>query len=267
MDLETALDQLYGAPLDEFTSRRNLLAKELKGRAAGTVKALKKPNLAAWAVNQLARKHPDEVEQLFTVTDKLRHAQRRVLSGGKATELRKATDERNKVVSQLKKLAAKALTDAGHGSSASTLESVGDSFMAVASDAEGAELLRKGRLSRELEPSAFVDVTGLTLVEDIADEVPDEAKGDVDLSRLHEARRIVSETRGAAKEARDAFKEADRAAEKLARAAEEAERQAKAAREEHEFAMRAADARKADLDEIEQQLEAAQAALKDLEKS
>ena len=91
-----------------------------KGRASGEIKALKKPNLAAWAVNQLARKHPDEVEAIFDVTEKLRHAQRRVLSGGKATELRKATDERNKVVGQLKKLGAKILRDAGSTASASS---------------------------------------------------------------------------------------------------------------------------------------------------
>jgi hypothetical protein len=262
-DLEAALDQLYAAPLDEFTSRRNLLSKELRGASAATVKGVKKPNLAAWAVNQLARKHPSEVEEVFSVTDKLRHAQRRVLSGGKATELRKATDDRNKVIGRLKKLAAKILRDAGHSASASTLEAVGDTFMAVASDQEGGELVRKGRLSRELEPSAFIDVSGLTLVESPAD--VEEAVAP-DLSRLHEARRIVSEARGAAKEARESYKEADRAAEKLLRSAEEAERQAKAASEEAEFARRAADARKGELEEVERQLEAAQAALKDLER-
>lgn len=266
MDLESALDDLYGAPLDEFTSRRNILAKELKGRAAGEIKALKKPNLAAWAVNQLARKHPDDVEAIFDVTEKLRHAQRRVLSGGKATELRKATDERNKVVGQLKKLGAKILRDAGSTASASQLEAIADTFMAVASDPEGAELVRKGRLTRELEPAAFVDVSGLKLVPNEAD-VEAAPVDDTDLARLHEARRLVSELRGQAKEARDAFKEADRAAEKLARAAEDAERKAKAAHEEHEFARRAADARKDDQDDLERKLEAAQSALKDLEKS
>ena len=35
--------------------------------------------------------------------------------------------------------------------------------MAVASDPKGAELVRRGRLTRELEPAAFVDVSGLKL--------------------------------------------------------------------------------------------------------
>ena len=266
MDLEKTLDELYAAPIEAFTAKRNELAKQLSGADAGFVKGLKKPNLAAWACNQLARTHPDEVNEVFVVTDKLRHAQRRVLSGGKATELRKATDERNKVVGLLTKLAEDVLIDAGHGASASTLQAVTDTFMAVASDQDGAELLRKGRLARELEPSAFIDVSGLTLVESPSDEDDATDGAEPDLSRLHEARRLVSESRGAVKDASAAYKEADREAERLTRDAEEAERRAKAAREEAEFARRAADARKAEAEEAEQRLAASQAALSDLER-
>lgn len=268
MDLDAALDELYAAPIEGFTAKRNALASALSGDDAKTVKSLKKPNLAAWAVNQLARKHADEVEQIFTVTDQVRHAQRRVLSGGKATDLRKATDERNKVVARLTKLAEKVLSEAGHGASASTLQAVGDSFMAVASDAEGAELLRSGRLTRELEPSPFVDVSGLTLVDSPSPaperrKQPRERDGNQEI--VVEARRVVSELRGTVKDARTAFKEADRHAERLARDAEEAERKAKAASEEAEFARRAAEARKDELEEAERRLEASQAALKELE--
>ena len=44
------IDQLYQLPLDEFTAARNALAKS-SGQAS--LKALEKPTLAAWAVNQL----------------------------------------------------------------------------------------------------------------------------------------------------------------------------------------------------------------------
>jgi hypothetical protein len=265
VDVEDALDQLYAVPLDEFTAKRNALAKELTGEATKTVKALKKPNVAAWAVNQVARAHADAVDQLFDVTDAVRHAQRRVLSGGKATDLRKATDDRNRAVARLQKLAEKILTDAGHAASASTLQAIGDSFMAVASDDEGAELVKKGRLTRDLEPAPFVDVSGLTLVETTQDKDRRKERRDSNQEVVVEARRVVSELRGSVKEAREAFKEADRHAEKLAREAEEFERKAKAAREEAEFARRAADARGTELEEVEQRLEASQAALKDLE--
>src|SRR5581483_3175999 len=102
--LDSALDRLYGVGLDEFTATRDTLAKELKGDHARMVKALKKPNIAAWALNQLSRH--DALAGLFEATEKLRRAQRRVMSGGKASELRQATDERNKVVGTITKRAA-----------------------------------------------------------------------------------------------------------------------------------------------------------------
>src|SRR5439155_16223840 len=67
MELDTVLDRLYAVALDEFTATRNSLAKELAGDDARQVKALKKPNIAAWALNQLARS--DDLADLFDVTD------------------------------------------------------------------------------------------------------------------------------------------------------------------------------------------------------
>lgn len=263
MDREEALDRLYAAPVEEFTSTRNALAKELAGdkAAAASIKALKKPNLPTWALNQLARRHGDELEELFAVTDKLRTAQRRVLSGGKASDLRRATDERNAVVGKLTKLAASILREAGHGASAGALSAIGDSLVAVASDEEGAELLRKGRLTKELEPSAFVDVGGLTLVESAE---PEGAGPETDASAIQEARRELNEARNALKQARDALKAADTDAQKASREADQAERQAKAAGEAAEFARRAAEARQAETEEAEKAVEATQRRLKQL---
>ena len=52
-------DDLYGLPLDRFVAERGALAKALRadGRRdeASRVAALRKPSVAAWAVNQLAR--------------------------------------------------------------------------------------------------------------------------------------------------------------------------------------------------------------------
>ena len=66
-------DDLYGLPLDRFTDERNALAKRLRqeGRrdeAAGVSK-LRKPSLAAWAVNQLVRTQKREVSGLFKAGD------------------------------------------------------------------------------------------------------------------------------------------------------------------------------------------------------
>ena len=49
-DSDDRIAELYQGPLDEFTAARNALAKETGDSA---IKKLEKPNLAAWAVNQL----------------------------------------------------------------------------------------------------------------------------------------------------------------------------------------------------------------------
>jgi hypothetical protein len=255
--------------VEDFTSTRNALAKELSAdkQAAATIKSLKKPNLAAWALNQLARKHADKLDELFAVTNKLRSVQRRVLSGGKASDLRKATDERNKVVGRLTKLAESILTKAGHGASSSTLGAIGDSLIAIASEDEGAELLRKGRLTRELEPSPFVDVGGLTLVPSAGEdesEAEDEGAPKRDAAAIQRARRQLAEAQDAAKRARDAHKKATVEAQRLAREATEAERRAKSAHEKADFAERAAEARRADAEAAENATDEARRALEEL---
>jgi hypothetical protein len=52
-------ERLYGLPLDEFTAARDARARELRRdgerEKAAEVAALRKPVLAAWLVNMLAR--------------------------------------------------------------------------------------------------------------------------------------------------------------------------------------------------------------------
>jgi hypothetical protein len=258
-DVDAALDELYAAPLDEFTSTRNALAKQVGGAAGTRIKALKKPNIAAWGLNQLARTHGDELDAFFTTTDKLRHAQRRAMSGGKASDLRAATDERNRAAGRLTKLVEKILADAGHAAAASTLSAARDSFVAAGSDELGAELLRKGRLTRELQPGAVVDVGGLTLVPDAEPGVPDEP--DPGRSQLKAARESRDEARAALKAARDALKKANTEATRLEIEADEASKIAKRAQEKADFSRRAADARRDDVEGAEKAVEEAEKAV------
>jgi hypothetical protein len=269
VNLDEALDKVFAAPLHDFTATRNAVARELKGADAKAVKAVKKPNLSAWAVNQVAREHADDVASLFDVTDKLRTAQRRVLSGGKAASLREATDQRNKIVAVLTKRAAAILKRSGHGASTQTLAGITDSFVAVASDPEGAERLRKGHLERELEPSSVIDVGGgLTLVEsrDDDDEAGETDAAPRDDAAVLKAREALSKARATLKDARDAFKAANTESQHKNRDADEAERKAKLARQEADFAGRAAEARQADLDEAEAAVERAQRVLGELDR-
>ncbi len=269
MDLESALDRLYAVDLDEFTSTRNRLSSELTSagdKTAGIqIKSLKKPNIAAWTLNQLARSHKDELEELFAATDRVRRAHRRALSGGKATDLREATDERNRVVSKLTKIAGAILVEGGHAAATATLAAVSDSFMAIASDDAGADLLRKGRLERELQPGAIADVGGLTLVPDGDDESVPAAKADV--TAVQAARVKINQARQRVKDANEALRDADAEAWKVSGEADEAERRAKAAREAAEFAKRAAEGRKSDAEQAAKALEEAEETLKKLDGS
>ena len=79
------VDELYGLPLDRFTPERNALARELRNggeRERGAeVAALRKPSVAAWAVNQLVRTQKSAIGELFEAGDGLRAAQDDVLAG------------------------------------------------------------------------------------------------------------------------------------------------------------------------------------------
>lgn len=261
------ITELYRLPLADFTSARNALAEQLAAEgereAADEVKKLKKPNLAAWATNQVV--HVDGVDELFEATDALRRAQRKVMSGGKAGELREVTDRRNRIVSDLTGRAKAILEEAGHAASPTTMAAVSDSFVAVASDDEGAELLRAGCLTRELKPQAVVDVGGLQLVETEAEpEAAEPREAPADREAVAAARAELRRAQDAGKEARKAAWDAEREAERLAQLAKEAEQRARSAHEEAEFARRAAEARRAEAEEAEADVERAEAEVRRL---
>jgi len=78
--LDAKVDQLYQLPLDEFTPARNALAKEA-GPDAARVRALVKPPIAAWAVNQLHWRDSDTWNALIEASENARRAHKAVLSG------------------------------------------------------------------------------------------------------------------------------------------------------------------------------------------
>src|SRR5262245_66154805 len=69
MSVEKDLDALFSLPLAEFTAARNALATRLKKAGspdeAEQVKALAKPPLSAWVVNQLYWNHGDAFKELI----------------------------------------------------------------------------------------------------------------------------------------------------------------------------------------------------------
>ncbi|HEY2161302.1 MAG TPA: hypothetical protein VGH24_08350 [Solirubrobacteraceae bacterium] len=146
---------LYGLPLERFTPERNALAKQLRqeGRRdqAAEVAKLRKPSLAAWAVNQLVRTQKREVGALFKAGDALQKAQADVLAGkGDAASLRKSGDAERAALDRLAGKARGLLSSEGHGLAQAKLEQVSETLHAAAIDEEARTQVRAGCLEREL---------------------------------------------------------------------------------------------------------------------
>ena len=153
--MEQAADELYELPLGDFTRARDERAKALRkeGRRdeADAVKALRKPTLAAWALNQLARRRPKEVEGLLTAGEKLRAAQEELLAGGDRKAFQSAAAKERDEVAALAAETAGLAAEAGERASPGLEEKVAATLHAAALDEETGEQLRAGRLLRERE--------------------------------------------------------------------------------------------------------------------
>ena len=139
MAIEEIIDRLYGLPIAEFTQARNEAARELRKagqrEAAERVKALRKPNAAAAAVNRLVREHRGEVERFLRAAAVLGDAQ----FSGKDAMAAAAKQEHE---------ALERLTGIGG-------EAVRQTLLAAAVDDAAAQQLLEARLERELEPRGF----------------------------------------------------------------------------------------------------------------
>ena len=137
---------LYVLPLDQFTAARDRLAQQLRSggdaEEAKRVAKLRKPSVAAWALNRASRNNPDDVSRLLDSHRLLRQA-------GSRQAVEQASERRRQAVA--------ALTDAGmaelDGGSLQTRDRVTRTLLAVATDAHGEADLAAGTLVRELEPS------------------------------------------------------------------------------------------------------------------
>src|SRR5262245_5645342 len=89
--LEARIDDLYRLPLSEFVSARTALAYESGRAEARNIKALKKPTIVPWAVNQVYWRARDTFDRLLGAGAELRRAQIAALQG-KTSNVRAATD-------------------------------------------------------------------------------------------------------------------------------------------------------------------------------
>ncbi|WP_425953901.1 hypothetical protein [Xylanimonas sp. McL0601] len=155
LDVDARLDALYAGPLEEFVVARDALAKEVaaSGDRVGSarVKRLRRPTVAAWAVNQVAREHADEVAALAALGD----------------ELRAATADRDrgriKALDHLRRERTDALVAplraagelGGRPVSVDVLDRLGQTLTAAVMDPDAAAVVRAGRLEQALQHVGF----------------------------------------------------------------------------------------------------------------
>src|SRR5215210_164393 len=115
--VEKVASELYGVRPGEFTAARNEEAKRLRSdgerEAAEAVRALRKPTVAAWALNQLARRRGKDLERLLKAGQELRAAQEELLGGGDRKAFQRAASKERDQVAKLAGEAAKLATEAG----------------------------------------------------------------------------------------------------------------------------------------------------------
>jgi hypothetical protein len=111
------------------------------------VKALVRPNLPAWAANQVYWSARPEFDALLASVERLRKTQQ---SGAGGTALRDAMKARRETLDLAVRAASARLASAGHGTNPDTLHRVSKTLEALA-----AQAARPGRLVQDLEPPGF----------------------------------------------------------------------------------------------------------------
>src|SRR5690348_11159809 len=118
------VDALFKLSLEEFTTARNALAARLKKEGhqteASETKALVKPSVSAWVVNQIYWRHRGLFDRLIEAGDRLRRAQGQLTSDS----ARESVNVRREAVAALTSIAEGLLRGGHYNSSREVLRRV-----------------------------------------------------------------------------------------------------------------------------------------------
>jgi hypothetical protein len=228
VDLDDALNELYDAAPEDFVAERKRLVKELKagGRAedAGHVAKLRKPTVAAWALNRLARDHRRDIDLLLDSGHRLRQAQAGVLRGDAREAFEQAQRTERETIGRLVRDAEQLLG----GASSGVLDQIAASLHAAAVSEQGREVLAAGRFTQPLTLAGFDTVAGLAPPPSKRAAKPKPSRSADELKQaraeLAEAERRLREAERTAHEAHKLAAQADVNVEDAAEAARRAER-------------------------------------------
>jgi hypothetical protein len=238
------VDALFKLPLDEFTSARNALAARLKKAGhqaeASETKALVKPSVSAWAVNQIYWRHRGLFDRLIEAGDRVRRTQAQLTS----ESARESVNTRREAVAALTAIAEGLLRGAHYNATRDVLRRVTSTLEALSSYGSLPGAPVAGRLIDDVQPPGFGAVAGFRPARgersaggtqspkrlphaEPATKGP--ASRDSTAARRDEERRknLISAAKAAVREAERAISVARKQADRAAAKVEAAERRAK----------------------------------------
>jgi septal ring factor EnvC (AmiA/AmiB activator) len=158
-------DRLYAAPLPDFTAARDAAAKAAAPEdkeLAAEVKALKKPSVAAWAVNLLVRREGDQIDQVLALGEQLRAAAESMAG----EELRALTRQRRQLTNALAGTARDLAREQDVRLTAAVVDQVEGMLTAAMLDPVAAQVVRSGLVLTAFTSTGVseVDVTAVCAV-------------------------------------------------------------------------------------------------------
>lgn len=150
MDFDSVADELYGSAREDFMATRAARASQAKTdgdrELAAAITRLRKPSIAAWLVNRIAREQPGLLAELAKLGEKLRAAHAE-LAGDK---LRTLSAQRRELLQSLTDEARAIGREAGNAVGEPVADQVWATFEAALTDADIASHVAAGRLDTAL---------------------------------------------------------------------------------------------------------------------
>jgi hypothetical protein len=164
MDDLPDLDSLFRLPLAEFTAARNALATRLtksgQKEAGARVRALSKPPVSAWVVNQLYWRERSWFDRLIASGALLRQAQASGFAG-QVANLREPLKAQRDALNELSRRAVVFLSQEGHGSNPDVLRRVTLDLEGLAAREPLPDGPQLGRLTSDVDAPGFEALAAL----------------------------------------------------------------------------------------------------------
>ncbi len=158
MSLSVAADELYGSDPATFVARRTELVKDARSRGdkalAAQIGTLRRPTVAAWYLNLLARSGAHELDDLVDLGVTMRQAQAELDMARVAALAPRRRELEGFVLRRLDML----LATRGITPGPVAWAEVGSTLTAVVADASAAAAARSGCLARSLAYAGFGEV-------------------------------------------------------------------------------------------------------------